>query len=99
MKKFALTVSALALAASAFAGENFGGIGVTIYATSNGVRVVDVIPGSPAALAGLKPTTGFSLSMAGRLRVTPSTCPRTFFAERSENRWNFPSFAKRIRFP
>ena len=54
MKKFTLTVSALALAASALAGENFGGIGVTIYATSNGVRVVDVIPGSPAALAGLE---------------------------------------------
>lgn len=54
MKKFTLTVSALVLAASAFAGERFGGIGVTIYATSNGVRVVDVIPGSPAALAGLE---------------------------------------------
>ncbi len=55
MKNFALNVSALALlAASAFAGENFGGIGVTIYATPSGVRVVDVIPGSPAALAGIE---------------------------------------------
>ena len=55
MKKLALTISALALSASTvFAGEDFGGIGVTIYATEGGVYVVDVIPGSPAALAGIE---------------------------------------------
>jgi len=52
MKKFALTT--LALAAAAFAGENFGGIGVTIYAVKDGVLISDVIPGSPAEAAGLE---------------------------------------------
>jgi membrane-associated protease RseP (regulator of RpoE activity) len=52
MKKFALTT--LALAAAAFAGESFGGIGVTIYAVKDGVLISDVIPGSPAASAGLE---------------------------------------------
>ena len=51
----AKSACALALAASAaMAGESFGGIGVTIYATPDGVRVVDVVPGSPAAEAGLE---------------------------------------------
>ena len=60
MKIFAKSMLAksactLALAASAaMAGESFGGIGVTIYATPDGVRVVDVVPGSPAAEAGLE---------------------------------------------
>ncbi len=55
MKNLAKTLSAVAmLAALSSAGESFGGIGVTIYATSNGVRVVDVIPGAPAALAGIE---------------------------------------------
>ncbi len=53
MKKIALTT--LALAAAAFAGENFGGIGVTIYAVKDGVLISDVIPGSPAEAAGLEP--------------------------------------------
>lgn len=52
MKKFALTT--LALVAAAFAGESFGGIGVTIYAVKDGVLISDVIPGSPAASAGLE---------------------------------------------
>ena len=55
MKKFALTT--LALAAAAFAGESFGGIGVTIYAVKDGVLISDVIPGSPAASAGLESMT------------------------------------------
>lgn len=50
-----LILGSLALAASAaLAGENFGGIGVTIYAEPTGVYVVDVIPGSPAADAGIE---------------------------------------------
>lgn len=52
MKEFAL--STLALAAAVFAGENFGGIGVTIYAVKDGVLISDVIPGSPAEAAGLE---------------------------------------------
>lgn len=55
MKKAVSVLFASAfLAASALANESFGGIGVTIFATSDGVRVVDVIPGSPAADAGLE---------------------------------------------
>lgn len=42
------------VAAPVMAGENFGGIGVTIYAVNEGVLVSDVIPGSPAAEAGLE---------------------------------------------
>lgn len=34
--------------------ESFGGIGVTISPSQSGVQVVDVIPGSPAALSGLQ---------------------------------------------
>ncbi len=48
-------LASLALTASvALAGENFGGIGVTIYAEQSGVYVVDVIPGSPAEAAGIE---------------------------------------------
>lgn len=55
MKNWTLALSILGLSASiAAAGESFGGIGVTIYATADGVRIVDVIPGSPAAEAGLE---------------------------------------------
>lgn len=55
MKRFiqASLVAAMA-AAPVMAGENFGGIGVTIYAVNEGVLVSDVIPGSPAAEAGLE---------------------------------------------
>jgi membrane-associated protease RseP (regulator of RpoE activity) len=49
-----LTVLALASVAS-FASEVFGGIGVTIYGISEGVQVVEVIPGTPAAEAGILP--------------------------------------------
>lgn len=55
MKKLTTLVFASAvLAASAFADESFGGIGITIFATADGVRVVDVIPGSPAESAGIE---------------------------------------------
>lgn len=55
MKLLTKTACALAFAATAaMAGESFGGIGVTIYATDDGVRVVEVIPGSPAFEAGLE---------------------------------------------
>lgn len=47
-----LAVLALTSAVS-FASEEFGGIGVTIYGTSEGVQVVEVIPGTPAAEAGI----------------------------------------------
>lgn len=55
MKNWITALSVFGLSASlAVAGESFGGIGVTIYSTSDGVRIVDVIPGSPAAEAGLE---------------------------------------------
>lgn len=55
MKSFAnASLFAAMLALPAMAGENFGGIGVTIYAVNEGVLVSDVIPGSPAAEAGLE---------------------------------------------
>jgi C-terminal processing protease CtpA/Prc len=37
------------VAAPLMADEEFGGIGVTIYQTREGVRVAEVIPGTPAA--------------------------------------------------
>lgn len=49
-----LTVLALTSVVS-FASEVFGGIGVTIYGISEGVQVVEVIPGTPAAEAGILP--------------------------------------------
>lgn len=55
MKSFVnASLLAAMLALPAMAGENFGGIGVTIYAVNEGVLVSDVIPGSPAAEAGLE---------------------------------------------
>lgn len=36
-------------AAQLFANESFGGIGVSIYQTRNGVKVAEIIPGTPAA--------------------------------------------------
>ncbi len=50
MNKFikASLVAAL-LAAPIMADEEFGGIGVTIYQTRDGVKVAEVIPGTPAA--------------------------------------------------
>lgn len=44
-------VCSMAFAASS---ESFGGIGVTITPSQSGVQVVDIIPGSPAAQAGLQ---------------------------------------------
>ena len=55
MKSFVnASLFAAMLALPAMAGENFGGIGVTIYAVNEGVLVSDVIPGYPAAEAGLE---------------------------------------------
>lgn len=56
MHIFHKVLSVLALtAAVSFATEVFGGIGVTIYGTPDGVHVVEVIPGGPAALVGILP--------------------------------------------
>jgi membrane-associated protease RseP (regulator of RpoE activity) len=55
MNRIITALFVLALAATiSFAGETFGGIGVTILATNDGVKVVEVIPGSPAAEAGVE---------------------------------------------
>lgn len=43
-----------AFAASSLFAETFGGFGVTISPSAQGVSVVEVIPGSPAAAAGLR---------------------------------------------
>ncbi|WP_295858589.1 S41 family peptidase [uncultured Fibrobacter sp.] len=48
--KFGLLVLGSALAASPLlASESFGGIGVSIYQVRDGVKVAEVIPGTPAA--------------------------------------------------
>ena len=44
------------LGAQTFADESFGGIGITIVPAKSGVRVVEVIPGSPAEEAGILPS-------------------------------------------
>ena len=50
MKKFIkASLVAVMLAAPIMADEEFGGIGVTIYQTRDGVKVAEVIPGTPAA--------------------------------------------------
>jgi membrane-associated protease RseP (regulator of RpoE activity) len=55
MNHFFTAFLLLALSAVfSFAGESFGGIGISILATGEGVRVVEVIPGSPAAEAGIE---------------------------------------------
>ncbi len=55
MNRIITALFVLVLAATiSFAGETFGGIGVTILATNDGVKVVEVIPGSPAAEAGVE---------------------------------------------
>lgn len=55
MKRF-IKASLLAamVAAPAMADEAFGGIGVTIYQLRNGVKVAEVIPGTPAAESKLQ---------------------------------------------
>lgn len=47
-------LAACAFAASSLYAETFGGFGVTISPSAQGVSVVEVIPGSPAAAAGLR---------------------------------------------
>lgn len=54
MKKFLALAFAAAVAVPAMADESFGGIGVTIVPAREGVRIVEVIPGAPAAEAGLE---------------------------------------------
>lgn len=44
------------LGTQTFADESFGGIGITIVPAKSGVRVVEVIPGSPAEEAGILPS-------------------------------------------
>lgn len=50
MNRFVKASLAAALAiAPVMADESFGGIGVTIFQSHDGVHVVEVIPGTPAA--------------------------------------------------
>ena len=50
MNKFIkASLIAAMLAAPIMADEEFGGIGVTIYQIRDGVKVAEVIPGTPAA--------------------------------------------------
>ena len=44
-----MSLAAAIMAAPALADEQFGGVGVTIYQIPQGVHVVQVIPGTPAA--------------------------------------------------
>lgn len=57
MKNFIKASLALSLLLSLplMADESFGGVGITIIPAKEGVRVVEVIPGSPAAEAGVMP--------------------------------------------
>ena len=45
----------LLLSIPLMADESFGGVGITIVPAKEGVRVVEVIPGTPAAEAGVLP--------------------------------------------
>jgi len=49
------TVAALATSASAIEPGNFGGLGISFYAGSNGASIVGVMPNSPAQIMGLQP--------------------------------------------
>lgn len=54
MKKcYAFALAAL-MASPVLADESFGGVGITIVPAREGIRVVEVIPGSPAAEAGIE---------------------------------------------
>ena len=44
-----VSLAASLLAAPVLADEQFGGVGITIYQIPQGVHVVEVIPGTPAA--------------------------------------------------
>ncbi len=52
--KFLLAAAMLATVATAGESESFGGLGVSIWTGKNGVKVVGVIPNSPAENIGLK---------------------------------------------
>lgn len=49
-----VSLAAAVLAAPALADEQFGGVGITIYQIPQGVHVVEVIPGTPAAETGIQ---------------------------------------------
>ena len=49
-----MSLAAAIMAAPALADEQFGGVGVTIYQIPQGVHVVQVIPGTPAAETALQ---------------------------------------------
>lgn len=44
----------LAIGSVAFANEEFGGVGLSVLNTSNGLSISEVIPGTPAAASNLK---------------------------------------------
>lgn len=54
MKKFYAVALAALMASPVLADESFGGVGITIVPAKEGVRVVEVIPGTPAAEAGIQ---------------------------------------------
>ncbi len=49
-----VSLAASLLAAPVLADEQFGGVGITIYQIPQGVHVVEVIPGTPAAETGIQ---------------------------------------------
>lgn len=55
MKKINKGIFALlAIGSAAFANEEFGGVGLSVLNTSNGLSISEVIPGTPAAASNLK---------------------------------------------
>ena len=67
------------------ASESFGGIGVSIYQSRDGVKIAEIIPGTPAAESNLQAMSS-SLSMGLRSRVIPSRNRRRCFGDKKTSR-------------
>ena len=89
--KFGLLVPGIALAASPLlASESFGGIGVSIYQVRDGVKVAEVIPGTPAAETNCKQMMSSLLLMENRSKASLSKNRRRNFAVKRTSRLRLP---------
>ena len=59
-----IVITTVLIAAPLTASETFGGIGISIYQVHDGVKIIDIIPGTPAAESKLK-TGNVILSVDG----------------------------------